>query len=294
MDVFQGQNIIEFTSRFPSDKPCKKCLGELKWFLAFTCRKSPHQGAQIRMEYPLTCNRCSHIECSGVHTFFYNVKLRLLDGFYICFDMATTTIILSALQVAKRYSIQPSTARQFIHKVRELMKSNQNQSMDGELHVDKFVLGSQESLKVGRSYDRRKKVVSVVYLNDSGKIKRFSSMLIKDYSVKSLRPLFERHIAKIAQITTDEWKGYKSIAKEYSFTQISSELGLNSSAIHNLIREVKSWIRIAYSCVSKRHIESYLNEYSHRINRAQTKDAIFYNFISRVIKSYKLLNYKLV
>ncbi len=64
------------------------------------------------------------------------------------------------MQVAKRYSIRPSTARLFMHKVREAMKPSQTLPMDGKVEVDEFVVGAQESRKVGRSYGgKRKKVV---------------------------------------------------------------------------------------------------------------------------------------
>ena len=289
MDIFKGQNLIEFTQRFQTEQDCRKYLSEIKWSKGFTCVKCQHQAAQIRKDFSRTCNRCSHTESPGANTLFHKIKFGLLKAFHICFEMSTTTKGLSALQVAKRYSIRPSTARLFMHKVREAMKSSQTQPMDGQVHVDEFVVGGQESGKVGRSYGgKKKKVVCAVELTDSGKVKRFYSMQITDYSAKSLRPLFERHIAKTAQVTADEWKGYKPLAKEYSITQIPSELGLNFSAIHNLIHQVKSWIRTTYSWVSKQHIERYLNEYSYRINRSQTKDTIFHNLINRMVKSNKL------
>ncbi len=288
MDIFKGQNIIEFTARFQSEQDCKKYLSEIKWSEGFTCLKCQHQGSQIRKNFSRTCNRCSHTESAGANTLFHKVKFGLLKAFHICFEMATTTKSLSALQVAKRYSIRPSTARLFMHKVREAMKSSQK-PMDGKVEVDEFVVGGQESGKVGRSYGgNKKKVVCAVEFTDSGNVKRLYSMSIKDYSAKSLRPIVDRHIAKTAQVTTDEWKGYKPIAKEYSITQIPSELGLNFSTLHNLVHQIKSWIRTTYSWVSKKHIDSYLNEYSFRLNRSQMKETIFHNFIKRMVSGDKL------
>lgn len=78
--------------------------------------------------------------------------------------MATTTKSLSALQVAKRYSIRPQTARKFMHKVREAMKSSKTLPMTGEVHVDEFVVGGQEAGHIGRSYGgKKKKMVCAIY-----------------------------------------------------------------------------------------------------------------------------------
>ena len=46
-------------------------------------------------------------------------------------------------------------------------------------------------------------------LTDRGKVKRFYALKIPDFSSKSLRTIFDKHIDKTAYITTDEWKGYK-------------------------------------------------------------------------------------
>ena len=63
-------------------------------------------------------------------------------------------------------------------------------------------------------------------LTDRGKVKRFYALKIPDFSSKSLRTIFDKHISKTAQITTDQWKGYKPI-KDFNITQISSNDGKN-------------------------------------------------------------------
>lgn len=295
MDIFKGQGIIEFTQRFQTDVDCKKYLSELKWSEGYKCRRCGHHGSQIRRDYSRTCNKCSDTESPGADTLFHKVKFGLLKAFHICFEMATTTKGLSALQVAKRYTIRPNTARIFMHKVREAMKSSCDHPMDGDVHVDEFVVGGQEAGHVGRSYGgKKKKMVCVVQLTESGKVKRFYALQIKDFSSKSLRPIFDQHLSKEAQVTTDEWKGYRPIAKDFKITQVPGEMGLNFKALHTLIHQVKSWIRTTFSWVSKQHIERYVNEYSFRLNRSQTKQTIFHNLVNRMVLADKLYAQKLV
>jgi transposase-like protein len=289
MDIFKGQGVIEFTKSFQNEVDCKKYLAELKWEDGFACRKCGHKGSQIRKDFARTCNKCSDTESAGADTLFHKVKFGLLKAFHICFEMSTSTKGLSAMYVAKRYEINRKTAMSFMHKVREAMKSSENHPMQGEVHVDEFVVGGQEAGHTGRSYGgKKKKVVCAVELTEEGKVKRFYSLKIKDFSSKSLRPIFDKHIAKDAQVITDEWKGYRPIGKDYSIKQIPSELGLNFKAIHTIIHQVKSWLRTTYSWVSKRHIDRYMSEFSYRINRSQNKETIFHNLISRMVKKEKL------
>ena len=111
----------------------------------------------------------------------------------MCFEMATSTKSLSASYMSIRYTVTERTARLFMHKVREAMKSSENNPMGGDVHVDEFVLGGKEE----------------------GKIRRMYAIAINDFSAKSLSSIFEKHIDKKAQITTDLWRGYRPLSKSF-------------------------------------------------------------------------------
>lgn len=105
---------------------------------------------------------------------------------------------------------------------------------------------------------------------------------IDDYSSASLKPLFERHISPAAHVTTDGWKGYRPLKKDW---QIQEEDGKDLplfSTIHTMIHQVKSTLRTTYSYVSKKHMHLYLNEYCYRVNRSIFKPSIFHGLISRM------------
>ncbi len=58
--------------------------------------------------------------------------------------MATSTKSLSASYMGIRYGVTEKTVRFFIHKAREAIKSSENNPLDGEVHVDEFVVGGKE------------------------------------------------------------------------------------------------------------------------------------------------------
>jgi transposase-like protein len=295
MKIFTGQNLLEFAERFKTDMDCKQYLSEIKWNKGYTCRKCGYTKSQIRKDYSRTCNICSHTESSTANTLFHKVKFGLRKAFFICFEMATTTKSLSATQTAVRFGVQENTARLFMHKVREAMKSSENYPMVGNVHVDEYVVGGHEESKPGRSYDsKKKKSVCAVELTDEGKVKRFYTLKIENYSAKSLRKIFDKHIDKNATITTDKWRGYNPIAKDYNITQLESDNGSNFKALHTMIHQVKSWIRTTYSWVSEMNIDRYFNEFCYRINRSQNKDNIFNNLIQRMVKSENVFHKDLI
>jgi transposase-like protein len=295
MDLFTGQNLLEFSDRFKTDENCKEYLANFKWGNGFQCVKCSHAGCQIRKDFSRTCNKCSHTETASSNTLFHKVKFGLRKAFFMCFEMSTTTKSLSASYMGVRFGVTEKTARLFMHKVREAMKSSENYPMDGTVHIDEFVIGGKEKGKVGRSYNsKKKKIVTAVELTNKGKIKRMYALKIDNYSAKELETIFDKHIDKCAKITTDKWRGYRPLFKEYNITQIESNQGKNFMALHTMIHQVKSWIRTTYSSVSDFNIDRYLDEFCYRINRSKSKKNIFNNLIVRMVESEKIYQHEII
>lgn len=295
MDIFKGQNLLEFSDWFKTDEDCKKYLANIKFQKGYTCRKCGHSGCQERKDFSRVCNICSHIESASSNTLFHKVKFGLRKAFFMCFEMSTSTKSLSASYMSVRYGVTEHTARLFMHKVREAMKSSESNPMDGEVHIDEFVVGGKETGKQGRSYSsKKKKTVCAVQLTEDGKVKRFYALKIKDFSSKSLKCIFDKHISKQAKVTTDEWRGYRPICKDYDIEQALSQNGMNFKALHTMIHQVKSWIRTTYSWVSEQHINRYLDEFCFRINRSQRKETIFNNLIKRMVVSEKVYQAQII
>ena len=294
MELFKGQSLLEFTERFKTDLDCEEYLASLKWEDGYCCRKCGHKKYQVRKDFSRTCNICGDTESPTAGTLFHRLKFGLRKAFFICFEMTTTTKGLSASQVARRYEISRQTAHYFMQKVREAMKSSESHKMNDRVQVDEFTIGGKEEGKQGRSYDtKKKKVLCAMELTDRGKVKRFYTLKIPDFSSKSLRTIFGKHISKTAQVTTDQWKGYKPI-KDFDITQIPSNNGKNFPTLHKIIHQVKSWIRGVYSWVSEFNIDRYLAEYSFRINRSQSKETIFNYLIKRLIERKPIFHSQLV
>lgn len=77
--------------------------------------------------------------------------------------------------------------------------------MDGNVHVDEFLLGEKDQGKTGRSYDsKKKKAVTAIQLTDDGN-KRIYAKKIDDFSAQSLQYIFVDHMSREANVTTDKW-----------------------------------------------------------------------------------------
>ena len=87
-----------------------------------------------------------------------------------------------------------------MHKIRKAMQSSGNHSMQGNVHVDEFVVGGKEKGKVGRSYHaKQKKAICAVELTEGGKVRGLYSQKIDNFSAKELKTIFDAHIDKNAK-----------------------------------------------------------------------------------------------
>jgi len=257
--------------------------------------KCKHTASQIRANFSRTCNKCSHTESPTAGTLFHKVKFGLDKAFIICFEMSTSTKSFSAKYMAVRVGTTRHTARLFMHKVREAMKSSENHPMTGKVEVDEFVVGGHEEGKVGRSYNsKKKKAIISLELSEKNEVNRMYIKQIKDFSAKELRRLFDTHIDENAKVTTDLWRGYIPIAKDYNITQIPSDKGNNFKILHTMIHQVKSWLRTTYSWVSTFHINKYFDEFCYRLNRCRSKKGIFHNLMIRMVKSPKIFHSQII
>ncbi len=126
MNIFKGQNLLEFAERFKTDLDCKEYLTQIKWQDGYCCRKCGNTGYQVRKNFSRTCNKCSDTEIPTANTIFHRVRFGVRTAFFICFEMATTTKSLSATQMGVRYGIRQKTMRLFMLKVREAIVSSEN------------------------------------------------------------------------------------------------------------------------------------------------------------------------
>jgi hypothetical protein len=141
MNIFKGQTLIDFIELFKSDQDCREYLSQIKWYIQYVFRKCSHTESQIRKYFARTYNILSDTEPATANTLFHKVIFGLKKAFFIYFEMSTSTKNLSAFQAAVRFGINQRTARLFMHKVREVMKSSEYFLMKGHVNIDEYEIG---------------------------------------------------------------------------------------------------------------------------------------------------------
>ena len=249
-------------------------LASLKWPNGYRCTKCGHT-TSIRgtFSWDKRCQSCSYNETPTAGTLFHSIKISLPIAFEMIYRISVSKKGVSALSLAREYNLNYKTAYNFKRKVQHSMKSSLTNPLNGMVHVDEFVYGSHESGCQGRSASSKKiKVCVAMELIPSKKkdefvVGRAYAIPISDYSNTELQKIFDKHIDPRAKVTTDKWRGYLPIKEQYNIEQVLSDKGKNFPQIHNLIMNIKAWLRGIHHSIGNNKAAHYLNEFFYRFNR---------------------------
>ncbi|MCM1441017.1 MAG: IS1595 family transposase, partial [Roseburia sp.] len=215
-DKFVGVNSIKFYQRFVSDDECYKYLADIKWENGYVCKKCGHTHyCKGEKPYSRRCTRCKYDESPTTGTMFDKLKFSLLTAFHIAFKISTKKKGMSSLELSEEYELRQKTCWAFKWKIQQAMKSSCQYPLNGQVHVDEFYVGGEEEQKRGRSKGKKKLVQVALEVLPGKGVGRAYARVIDDASAKSLRPLFDDHISKDADVITDEWNGYLPIKVDY-------------------------------------------------------------------------------
>lgn len=280
--MFAGTNILEFVKQFDTKEKCLNYLGSIKWKQGFSCVNCYNTTwSKTKFSYVRRCNKCKYKQSATSGTLYHKCKIDMPKAFMITFLVSTGKKGISSTELSRKLSLRQKTCYTFKRKVMASMKSSGFIKLAGTVDVDEFFVGGFEEGKVGRSKGKKRQVVMGIEMQKKG-IVRCHALQIEDCGTKQLKPFFEKHIAKEANIRTDQWRGYRPLKSEYkNLNQEKSNPKQNFKLFHRQVKMIKGWLRGIHHSV--KNLQPYLDEFCYRFNRIKSFDGIFHNITSRMI-----------
>jgi hypothetical protein len=273
---FTGVKTLEFVEKFKTEDDCLEYIAAVKWADGYCCKKCKNPNyCKGKKAFSRRCIKCRYDESPTVDTGFDKCKFSILTAFHIVFKLSTKKKGMSTIELSNEFGLRQKTCWDFKWKLQQAMKSSLKYKLEGEVHVDEFLIGGPEEQKRGRSKGKKKLVILALEKVKDG-VGRAYAQQIESSSSKEFLPFFEDYISKDAKIITDKWKGYTPLKKQYSgLEQIESRSGKNFLDIHIHIMNLKSWLRGIHHHSSKENLQGYLDEYHFRYNRRNNLGTIF-------------------
>jgi transposase-like protein/predicted nucleic-acid-binding Zn-ribbon protein len=281
-------SISEFRNKFRTEEDCLNYLLEVKWGNGYKCIKCGCEDyVKGRQWFYRRCRKCKYDESVTANTMFHKCKLGLLRAFEIGFRISVKKKGMSTNELAKEFDCQQRSAWLLKAKFQNAMKSSNQYPLERQVEVDEFLIGGFDEDKQGRSPGAKQLVILGVekVTDKDGKmtIGRAYAKVIENASAKQLGPFFEQKIDKDSKITTDGWRGYWPLQKDWSIKQILSEKGKGFPELHIHIMNIKAWLRgIHHKCKGTR-LQNYLDEFHFRFNRRGFLNTVLDKLIERAV-----------
>ena len=264
--------IQNFRKQFSTEEDCINYLIELKWGKGYKCiRCQCEKYSKGRQWFYRRCKECGYDESVTANTMFHKCKLGLLRAFEIGFRLSVKKKGMSSCELAKEFGCNQMSAWLLKSKFQNAMKSSNNFLLEDNIEVDEFLVGGFDENERGRSLKSKQLVVLAVekVVDKDGKttIGRAYAKVIENGSAEQLKPFFEQKISTDSKVTTDGWRGYWPLKKNWTIEQQLSEKGKGFPELHVHIMNIKGWLRgIHHKCKGNR-LQNYLDEFHFRFNR---------------------------
>lgn len=276
---------------FPDESACLAYLEEMRWPNGFICPKCSTAGSPFRIPTRtrvLKCRACHYETSITAGTVMHRSKTNIHIWFWAAHLISTQTPGISALELQKKLGIKRyETAFQMLHKLRNAMVRPNRDKIGKEwpIELDIVYIGGKTKSGISGKTDKVPVVIAVELRQheirdpNTNKIKqralagRIRLQKLPNKEAEGVNLFAQNCIVSGASIVSDDGSeftglrelGYKhqAVAMRGDKDKMNSILPMISVVTANL----KTWIDGAFHGVSKKHLQTYLNEFIFRFNR---------------------------
>jgi transposase len=207
--------------------------------------------------------------------------------------MTSTRCGVSAKQLERELGVAYMTAWRMMNKIRnELMNDEAGEQLAGDVEIDETSWGGRPRRKL-RSYSevakfREAKPTILGMVERGGRVRL---RVIPSRRGPALSREVRENVNPSSIIFTDDWQAYKPLRGEFLDHRVINhsagvyvEGDIHTNSIEGLFGNMKTGMRGAYKKVSRRWLQSYLDEYAWRYSNRNGDRAMFAKLVERSAK----------
>lgn len=286
--------VVEFWREYPDDAACLDRLWRDRYAPdghhahCPVCDKE-RKFHRIKTRASYACDSCGKHLHPMKGTIFEKSTTSLQLWFYAMFLMASTRCGISAKQLERELGVTYKTAWRMFNKIRtHLMNDEGEPPLKGEVEVDETSWGG----KARRPFKSRSEATKFAEAKPTilGLVERGGRVrvrVIPSRRGESFSREVRAHLDPAAFMLTDDWVAYKPLRREFDHAVINHSAGLyvegniHTNTIEGFFGNLKTGMRGAYKKVSRKHLQSYLDEYAWRYNARRGEDSMFEQLLRR-------------
>ena len=270
-------SMAELEKRFATQESCLNYLAGLRWPSGYVCPRCVSAKGWEMENGLILCAGCRHQQSVIAGTVFQDTHMPLPTWFRAMWHVCANKNGMSAQNLQRLLGLRSyNTAWLCLHKLRRAMVRPGRECLSGVVEADETYVGGPREGKSGRGAFG-KQIVFVAAEVRGRKIGRIRLSHIPGVSGAVLVPAVSEAVVTGATVRTDGWKGYNGLTNggyKHEVT-VESEVELADIVLpkcHLVISLLKRWILgTLQGNVGKDHLQDYLNEFTFRFNRRNSK-----------------------
>ena len=281
----------KFDKEFPNDDVCLETIKEQKYPGGVAhCEKCDQDRKHYRVKgrTAYACDKCGNHIYPLAGTIFEKSTTSLRIWFQAMYLMGSTRCGISAKQIQRETGVTYKTAWRIFKQIRSLLSDSDMQLEGSTVEMDETYVGGKENMHLNRPawLEPSKKTCVVGMVERGGRVR---AVIATDNSRKTLHDIAREYILPSSTVFTDDLVSYHGLEKYgYNHKRINHSQKIyvhgdvHTQTIEGFWSLMKRGIGGVYHQVSKKYLQTYLNEYAFRYNRRHSGNLIFYAILAKV------------
>jgi transposase len=237
------------------------------------------------------CDSCGYHLHPTAGTIFHKSSTSLHLWFYAIYLMSETRCGISAKHLERELGVTYKTAWRMLNLIRNNLMSDDDDSLSGDVEADETYLGGKRGQKgrTGRPGPDANKAAVLGMVERRGRV---VARVVPNAKRDSLLPQIQRRVLPGSMVFTDELKSYDMLARSgYRHERIahSSQVyvmgNVHTNTIEGFFALVKNSLKGTHHSVSRKWLQSYLDEYCFRYSNRDATRPMFRLLLGRIAAS---------